>query len=171
MNKKADIWVSAVLYIALGVIVITLILAAGVPLINKMRDRNTLTQTKLLMGAIDENIKIVMNEGPGSKRVLSPLNINSGEINVNEENITWSLTTKNKLMEPGISFDEGSLIIHMDETDIVDEYKLNIEMDYKNKVTLNLTTKNNPLSGNYKMVIEHRGTYSKGVPDIAIEMA
>lgn len=172
MNKKADIWVSAVLYIALGVIVITLILAAGVPLINKMRDKNTLSQTKLVMAAINDNIKLVSNEGPGSRRVLSPLNIDTGELTIDPNDIYWTMLTKNKLMEPGINFTEGSLIIHLEPTNIEDEYKLYIEMDYSNNLDIELkSTQGNPFTGTYSMAIEHTGEYPNNLPKISIDMS
>ena len=43
MNKKGDIWVSAILYFGLGIIVIAILLAAGLPVINKLKDKNITT--------------------------------------------------------------------------------------------------------------------------------
>ena len=83
---KGQIWISAVLYSALGIIIITIILSAGLPLINKIRDRNLVTQTKDIMRTLDDNIKKVANEGPGSKRFLSPLIIDGGELVIYETN-------------------------------------------------------------------------------------
>ena len=59
-NKKGDVWVSAVLYIALGMVLITLILSAGLPLIEKMRDKNTIVQTKNLLFNINANIETIV---------------------------------------------------------------------------------------------------------------
>ncbi len=74
INKKGDVWVSAVLYIALGMVIITIVLAAGLPLVTKMKDKNTVAQTKRVMLSIDDNLKEVATEGPGSRRVI-PLEI------------------------------------------------------------------------------------------------
>ncbi|MBU4502978.1 MAG: hypothetical protein KKA79_10370, partial [Nanoarchaeota archaeon] len=107
MKKKGQIWVSAVLYIALGMIVITLILSAGVPLINKMRDRNTITQTKTVMFDLDNNIKAVVNEAKGSTRFLSPVDINSGQLFIDQagSNTTeWVMRTSNRMIEPETDF-------------------------------------------------------------------
>ena len=47
--KKGDIWISAALYFGLGIVVLSLILAAGLPVINKLRDKNIIIQTKEIM--------------------------------------------------------------------------------------------------------------------------
>ncbi|MBS3172364.1 hypothetical protein J4438_02180, partial [Candidatus Woesearchaeota archaeon] len=64
MKKKGDVWVSAILYTALGVVLLTIILAAGLPAIQKMKDSYTSKQTKELMLVLDKNIKTVYHEGP-----------------------------------------------------------------------------------------------------------
>lgn len=172
--KQAQIWISAVLYIALGVILITIILAAGLPLIEKMKDRNTFMQTKTLMYSIDDNIKQVAKEGPGSKRYLT-IDIDQGElyINLNNNNkITWIKETKSKLMEPNIQFQEGSLNILLEPTETEEEYKLNLELDYNNLFSISLDSQyNNPLKGKYGLSIQHSGTYdTKGNPNIVLNI-
>ena len=82
--KKGEIWISAVLYTAIGIVAMTLILAAGIPLINKIKDRNTFAQTKELMYVFDESIRTVISEGLGSQRELSPFNIQRGDLYINE---------------------------------------------------------------------------------------
>ena len=119
MKKRGQIWVSAVLYIALGMIVITLILSAGVPLINNMRDRNTISQTKMVMFDLDSNIKAVANEAKGSVRYLSPVGINAGQLFIDQgdsNKIEWNMITQNKMIEPGIDFTEGDLNLRLEET-------------------------------------------------------
>ena len=56
------------------------------------------------MHTLDENIRVVANEGPGSKRFISPLNIEGGELIIDEfgDRLLWSLKTNNKLAEPNI---------------------------------------------------------------------
>ena len=44
--KNGQTWISAVLYIALGTILLTIILAAGLPVINNLRDKNVVIQTQ-----------------------------------------------------------------------------------------------------------------------------
>ena len=102
MNKNGDIWISAVLYLGLGLLVITLILSAGMPLVDKLKDKNVISQTKTLLFAVDENIRAVTSEGPGSRRLLSPFDIGKGEIYVEPNRIRWQMKTPAKIMESGI---------------------------------------------------------------------
>ncbi len=85
--KKGDVWVSAILYFGLGIVVITILLVAGLPVINKLRDKNIVIQTKEVMHTIDQNVREVIKEGPGSQRVVS-LNIKRGSIKVDKKTET-----------------------------------------------------------------------------------
>ena len=162
--RKAQIWVSAVLYIALGVIAIIVILNAGIPLINKMRDRNIVAQTKELMYTFDRNLREVTSEGPGSRRWLAPLEIKKGNLLVDEEDnnlVKWNMETTAELMETDITFQEGTLTLYLNQLPIQDKFLINLELDY-----------GNPFSGRYSLLIEHTGEYSdvngKLLPDIKI---
>lgn len=172
MDKKAQIWISAVLYMALGVVVLTIILAAGVPMIQKMKDKNVYGQTKDLFDTLDKNIKEVSGEGPGSKRFLAPFEVKAGDLRVSEDSdvIIWSLKTKAKLMEPSYDekgastgvpeFREGGVSIYMNDTNIVGEYMLYMRLDYKETADLDLTSQfEGPLTGAYNMAIIHKGEY------------
>ncbi len=174
--KKGEIWVSAVLYIALGIILITIILNAGLPLINKLRDRNTLVQTRTVIVNLDNNLRIVSTEGPGSRRYISPLNIESGELKVDEVNdkIIWSMPTNAKLIETGINFTEGDIVTYLLPTATENEYNVNLELNVKSFANISLsqdTTLGSPLTGTYSVVIEHTGSYdSRGLPLINIRV-
>lgn len=173
MKKKGDIWVSAVLYIALGMVVITLILSAGLPLISKMRDRNTIAQTKRVMFDIDNNIKAVANEAKGSTRFLSPVDISSGELYIDQDgsNMTvWGMKTKNKLMETGTQFSEGDLQMEIDETATEGEYEMKLRLDYNGKVDLSLAGDyENPFQGRYSFSIKNNG-YPSGCIDCPVNV-
>ncbi len=173
MKKKGDIWVSAVLYIALGMVIMTLVLAAGLPVIKKMRDKNTVMQTKRMLLSIDENIRTIATEGPGSRRLIAPLEIESGKLkaNTNDESLEWDLTTKNKLMEPGIEFKEGSLTLKLNETMIEDEYEMRIMMNYTNTANLTIASGSptGPYQGRFSLIVTHTGNFDdKGMPEISL---
>jgi hypothetical protein len=180
--KRGSIWISAVLYIALGVIVITLVLSAGIPLIKKMKDQNIFSQTKKLMYIIDENIRDVVNEGPGSKRYLSPLEINEGILTINPEtnNITWTMITTNRLFESNplsnpkqLTFNEGNLVIWLDETQNEGEYELNLELAYTPVADITLSSESgNPFIGKYNLLIYHTGDYNEedNTPKISLKL-
>ena len=169
--KRGQIWISAVLYIALGLLLITLVLSAGVPVINKLRDRNAYAETKELMFTIDNNIRTVSTEGPGSKRFLSPLNIDRGELVIDVENdqITWSMRSKFKPLELGTVFQEGSLLLFLNQSEEENEFVLNLKLDYfpTNNITLD-SSFGNPFVGTYSMSIEHTGNYVGEKPTIKI---
>lgn len=171
--KKGEVWISVVLYMALGVIAVTLILTAGIPLINQMRDRNTIVQTKNIFHVLDENIRAVANEGPGSKRYLSPFEIKAGEFYVDAEDsdiIEWSIKTSSRLMEPDIEFKEGSIIQVLEETIIVDEYIMKLKLDYSEIYSINLNSEfAPPFTGVYSLSIENRG-YDEDLPEITLRI-
>ncbi len=120
--KKGDVWISAILYFGLGIVVITIILVAGLPVINKLRDKNIIIQTKEVMHAVDQNIREVIKEGPGSQRVVS-LNIKKGSISVADNKVIWEYKgSKIPISEPNeINKCDASNPI------IVGEGKLNIK--------------------------------------------
>ena len=163
MQKRGQIWISAVLYMALGVVVLTIILAAGVPLVQKMKDKNTVTQTKNMFFVLDENIRGVLNEGPGAKRYLSPFEIRAGEFYVDADNdkLTWNITTTAKLIEPGIEMSEGAVKMQNYETLLADEYIMNLKLDYAATAKLSLVSDfQNPFAGVYSLSIKNTGTYT-----------
>jgi len=183
MSKKGDVWVSAVLYIALGMILITLILSAGLPLINKMRDKNVIVQTKNLLFNLNANIESVANEGAGSRRYISPVVISSGALSIDPTNdwVLWKMTTKNLMMEPNRMdtgpdslkvFTEGALNMWTVETAIEGEYEIFLQLKYGyldisyGGVDTECTSAPS-LTGSYSFSIENRGS-SAGKPIINI---
>lgn len=173
INKKGDIWVSAVLYIALGMIVITLILGAGLPLIAKMKDKNTITQTKKMMSSFDDTILNIAQEGPGSRRVISPLEIGSGRliVNTDEDYIEWKMLTRNRMYEPDIEFAEGNVKSKLVETIIEDEYEMIIYTNYTGTSDIVIPPNNikGPFNGRYALSITHSGNFNnKGEPQIEL---
>ncbi|MBI4154115.1 hypothetical protein HY501_02165 [Candidatus Woesearchaeota archaeon] len=174
MQKRGQVWISVVMYMALGVVALTLILSAGVPLIQKLKDKNTVTQTKNLFLTIDENIRAVVNEGPGAKRFLSPFEIRTGEFYVDSSTsrILWNMTTTAKMLEPDVPLNEGAVQLLMYETNIIGEYIMTMQLPYANIATISLASDfSNPFKGTYSFGIRHSGTYDAGnKPIIMIEI-
>ena len=168
MKKKGDIWVSAVLYIALGMIAITVILAAGLPLIQKMKDRNTVAQTKELMLVLDETIRRVASEGPGAQRQLSPFVVKQGQLFIDEADaagkgsnvIKWVSETSALVMEPGIDKKEGNLIVRLEETHVADVYQIQLKLDYTDFLDIQLKSDfGNPFSGEFSLLVKNSGKF------------
>ena len=109
-NKKGDIWISAVLYFGLGIVVLSLILAAGMPVINKLRDKNIVIQAKEVLFKLDNNIREVARGGPGTQRLIT-IDIKKGNFKIDENSnqIMWEYEGKAMLSELGSVIEEGTL--------------------------------------------------------------
>ena len=165
LTKKGDIWVSAVLYFALGVLILGIVLAATLPVIKQLKDKNVIVQTKNLMSDLDENIRSVYREGPGSQRSLE-ITINKGEFVINDDLNLVSFTMKSSFQESelGVEIQSGRLTILTNETSQQDLYEINLELDYSD--ILNLTSDVSQISGSNKILIKNKG--GQEVPNIEI---
>lgn len=181
--KRGQIWISVVLYMALGIIALTLILTAGVPLVQKMKDKNTFAQTKTLFFTLDNNIKAVTNEGPGAARFLSPFEIKEGDFYVDEEadTVRWQMKTSAKLLEATYDargdetevskFNEGPLTFYTNETIEVDEYILTFDLDYSSSADIELVSDFvNPFRGVYSVKVFNTGEFTENKPKVNIEI-
>lgn len=180
MKKRGFIWISAVLYIALGIVAISLVMTAGLPLINKMKERNTVLQTKDVMHAIDKNIWQVRSEGVGSRRFLEPIIIKGGNLMIYDKDasddsnkIIWQMKTKAKMMEAceaGESDEEeletctqteGNLRMYSYFTKIEGEYLISLVLDYSKNMDLDIDESTyisgSALTGKYGLGIENKG--------------
>jgi len=166
MNKKGDIWISAALYTAIGIILIGLVLSVGMPFINKVKMRNTLLQTKEVMYNMDNVIREVWNEGLGSRRPIF-VEIQEGDFIIyddttsgdNKDIIVWSVISEDKLgIEPGAQ--KGQMVIHegnleIESIQLGQGYQIELRLDYKgSNIPLITTAGTKQLSGAYNLVIE-----------------
>lgn len=138
MQKKGDVWISAVLYFGIGIIMITILLTAGLPVINKLRDKNIIIQTKQVMHTLDDNIREVIKEGPGSQRVVT-VNIKKGTIKIDSDadEIRWIFQGANiPISEPAerdenpIEVAEGKIFITTQDSAEGKKYDVNIILRY-----------------------------------------
>ncbi len=158
MEKRGAIWVSAILYMALGIVILVIVLAAGLPAINKMKDSYTAKQTKDLMIKLDDNIRAVFHEGVSSQRIVD-LKIGRGIFIINEtsDQITWELESSAIISEIGQQIDEGNLQILTEETGIKNKYKIILNLNYT-EANLNLSYSGpSKISGETKFSISNKG--------------
>ena len=158
MNSKGGIWVSAVLYFAMGVVLLTIVLAAGLPAITKMKDSYTVRQTKDLMITLDSNIRTIYHEGPGSQRTVS-INVGRGDFYIDEddESIKWDIQSSAIISEIDQAIQEGSLQILTSSTGIKDKYSVSLILNYTD-LGLNLSYGGpNKLGGNTKLSLLNAG--------------
>ena len=162
-SKKGDIWISAALYTALGLILITVILSVGMPFVNKIKDRNTVLQTKNILIEMDKLIREVELEGVGSRRPFF-VEIQEGDFKIEEEGakerIIWTVISDEKLgIESGENVGlQGPLIqegnLNIQSTRVGQGYEIGIWLDYKDDVDIRSDLKQ--LSGQYNLILEHR---------------
>lgn len=163
MMRQAQIWISAVLYLALGVIVISLILAASIPVIDKLKDRNNVAETKELLLTLDDTIRIVGREGPGSRRELTPLTLTKGKLFIEDDQdvIRWELRTSAVILELGVNIREGPLSLLLAPTPVKEEYLMTVVVNYTDVFDLQLDSAyQSPFSGHYSAMISHSGAFS-----------
>ena len=171
MQKKGDIWISAVLYFGLGIVIITILLAAGLPVINKLRDRNVIIQTKQVMYEVDQNIREVIKEGPGSQRVIT-VNIKKGIFRVDIKNsiVFWEYNNSKVLLsDPGIPVFEGKLTILSQYANIKNNYNIQLYTNYTGLANITRpTTKPSTLVGITDLVIRNDGLDKNNLVIISI---
>ena len=164
MKRRGAIWVSAVLYIAVGTIVISILLASALPLVEKIKDRNSFVQAKELILVLDETIRTVATEGPGSQRELSPLTIKAGQIIIShdEDKVIWSMDTKAKLMEPNTVIKEGVLSLQLKTTPVSGKYLMTVETSYRNIYDITLNSRYQPpYTGTYTLIVKNTGVFTQ----------
>ena len=164
--KKGDIWISAVLYIGISIVVLVLILAASKPLINKARDENTITQTKQVMLELDKNIRTVIGEGAGSQRIFS-LEIGRGKMFINQEEdvVTWSLETEALVSEPGVTINLGNLQLLEEEVN-KDNYLVTLKLEYSNLA--DILSEEATILGRYDLIILNSESSRGELPKVLI---
>jgi hypothetical protein len=109
-GKRSQVWVSAVLYIMITVVAVVIILEAGNPIVNGLKDKTSFSKTKDAMQVLDQYIIDVSEQGPGSQRVV-PLEISSGTVYIKNDSLRWQIETTSKLMEPRTRLDLGNLAV------------------------------------------------------------
>lgn len=166
-KKGQEAWVSAALYLGIGIAIIGIVLGAGMPMINKLRDKNVVLQTKEVLFTLDNNIREVARSGPGSQRLLN-IEIKKGEFKIDEkkERIAWEFESKAMLSEPGEEISEGNLNILTEGRDA--PFRVKLWIDYKpkgaDKGILDLEFEGSQtLAGRADLIIKNGGAGDKGV--------
>jgi hypothetical protein len=108
--RKAQIWISAVLYTLIIVVAIVIVLSAIVPIINKMKDRAVFQKVKNELSNLDADIIDVASEGRGSQRTV-PIEIQEGLLKVEDGKIFWEIQSEAKLLEPRTSLRLGNMFL------------------------------------------------------------
>ncbi len=109
-SRKAQIWVSAILYILVITVIMVLVLNAGVPIIKDLQDKTVFTRSKNTFLALNQHINEISEEGVGSQRVV-PVEIEKGYLELKDGALKWDLKTNAKILESGQQIELGNLYI------------------------------------------------------------
>lgn len=134
-NNKAQIWVETAIYTLIGLVIISVVLSAALPQIDKMKDRNIIKQTAIALEDLDSKI-VDVQQSPLNLRIAK-LSISKGriEINPNEgiETVTFVLEgSRLMLSEPGKQVNEGGMILLTTQTG--KKYDLTLTKNYSGKL-------------------------------------
>ncbi len=136
-SKKAQIWISAVIFIAIVVTVMVLVLEAGLPMLARLKSGTELVRTEDTMQNLNQHITDVAAEGQGSQRVV-PIQIGAGELSVANEQLKWKLESDSKLVEPMTYIEKGDLKITTN-TDVTSSEKGNSFIMENSRILVNFS--------------------------------
>jgi hypothetical protein len=110
MGAKAQIWISAILYILVITVVMVIVLNAGVPIMKDLQDKTVFARQKNTFLALNQQINDISEEGIGSQRVV-PIEIEKGNLELKDGSLKWDLLTNAKILESGQQIELGNLFI------------------------------------------------------------
>ena len=177
-KKRGEIWISAVLFFALGIIVIAMVLSASLPVVEKLKDRAVVAESKEVLLALDSAISTVAREGPGSRREITSLTVNEGRLFIDSDTdlLRWEMKTSALIMEPDIPLREGVLSMMLHSTPVKGDYLMNLSISYHDRIDLLLESEyQSPFFGKYSMLISHKGNYTlsseeKEIPVVTVKV-
>ncbi len=109
-SRKGAIWISAVLYVLIAVVIMVIVLEAGLPLIKSLNEKSSFTRIRDTLVGLDRQIQQVASEGQGSQRII-PLEVTDGEFRIEQQKIRWKLETDSKIVEPKTRIELGNLVV------------------------------------------------------------
>lgn len=162
-NKKADVWVSTVIYTLIGLSIIAVLLAVVNPKIKEMKDSFVVKQTIVALGDFDDIIPDI-KKATGNKR-LYELYLSRGNFRIDCENdaVEWTLDDSDyAASQIDTPYQTGNIVVIT--TKIADKkYSVNLKIDYSemdftcNTDGLGKEILLQPASTPYKIYIENKG--------------
>jgi type II secretory pathway pseudopilin PulG len=161
-NKKADVWVSTVLYILIGLAVMGTLLAVIRPKIADLKDFATIEQSINSMNKFDEIMSRVRQSTGTSLKYNLQLSRGNFLINAVGENITWILKdSAHKYSEESVPLSIGNIDALTKKNGNV--WQITLTRDYSNSnidMTVNSMDRDWPLTPAkipYTIFIENLG--------------
>ncbi len=128
MRRKAQLWVSAILYILVISVVMVLVLNAGVPVLRDLQDKTVFTRSKNTFLTLNQQISEISEEGVGSQRVV-PIEVEKGYLELKDGSLKWDMRTDAKILESGQQVELGNLYISSNADVAGRNYALNYTLE------------------------------------------
>ncbi|MCF7910664.1 hypothetical protein K9L16_03260 [Candidatus Pacearchaeota archaeon] len=162
MSKRGQVWIEAVMYTLISIIVLTLVLAYAKPKIDEMKDKAILEQTIGIINEIDQIVLSIVQGGTGNRRVVN-VGLKKGTLMIDGENdeIFFEMESAYKFTEPGKEVMVGD-ITALTQTQsglnfITLKRTYNYNLTYEEQEESKSVT---PSSTPYKIYITHKGKVS-----------
>ena len=159
--KKGQVWIETVIYILVGLSLISLILAFAIPKVNEKRDRAIIEQMINSLVVLDGKINEVIDAGEDNRRIVD-FSMKTGSLyfDSSNERISFILDELNKpYSEPGVKIPLGRVIVETIKKQKT--FNINLSLEYPGTdLTFqgrNDLKKFNPASIPYKFSIENKG--------------
>jgi type II secretory pathway pseudopilin PulG len=155
MNKKADVWVSTVLYTLITLAVIGLVLAAVQPTINKNKDRAIIEQSVQMLNDINDQIeKTSLTEGT---QLMVKITLKKGQLIINSSSdmISWILEDSSYMYSQINKTIPGKILVLTEANQ--DKFKVSLTL---NSSSFNITYQGSPLMPSenpYNLFIKNNG--------------
>ncbi|MEM2707883.1 MAG: hypothetical protein QXQ30_02320 [Candidatus Pacearchaeota archaeon] len=113
---KSQVWVSTIIYILIGLTIISTLIIAAKPKIDEARDRFVINYMINVMNSLDSTIYEV-NDVIGTKRSFE-IKINKGELKIIPERnqIIYTITTNFEFSQPGTLINIGKINLITNKT-------------------------------------------------------
>ena len=167
-NKRAQIWISAVIYTLVGLTAIGLLLAIVQPRIQEIRDSITIKQTIEALHNFDSSLRSTLI-APGNKRNVE-FKLSAGKLEIKPEQnlVVWTMESANKFSEPGIVTREGTIYIL---TEKGKPWIVNLTLDYNEIADITSDTKTLSKSEKpYVISIENLGSTGSNEQQVNINV-
>ena len=115
-NKGVSQLISFVLYIAIAILVLSIVVTVGFPYVEKIRDSVAIKQAQDFLGSLDNVISQVALAGENSKVPVN-LQFERGKYVFSSEfnELSYVIKTKSGVISNGVFKKIGPLILHADE--------------------------------------------------------
>lgn len=165
-SKKSQIWIETVIYLLIGITLISIILITALPRIENMKDKRIVEQTADALNDIDSKIVEIISTSGNTRLIEFRVAKGKIEIDADDDEIRFILDdTGLELSQPGVEIDlSGNVFLLTEKTAsnfkiiLVSKYpKLDL-VNFDGEVIKTLNAGTVP----HKIIISNIGTLSPG---------